>query len=269
MTVARHAEFLAPLRSDPSRTAVLLDVDGTLAPIAEHADEATVPEPVRELLVRLAARFGMVACISGRRAAEARRMVAVDGLHYVGNHGTEIIRRGRTDVEQLPVVAEWEPRVRAVAADLLAACPEAEALGVWLEDKGPIQGLHWRGSSDEGAAEALVGAMGRAAEERGLAVHEGRKVLELRPPLRFDKGQAVRWLLERREWDAAVYAGDDRTDLDAFAGLWSSRDDGKVSDVVCVVAAAEESPAELVDAGDIVVDGTDGVRELLEELLRP
>jgi len=269
VTVARHAEFLAPLRADPSRTAVLLDVDGTLAPIAEHADEATVPDPVRALLVRLADRFGMVACISGRRAVEARRMVDVDGLHYVGNHGTEIVRRGRADVEQLPEMAEWEPRVRAATAELLAARPDADALGVWVEDKGPIQALHWRGSVDEDAAEALVAAIGRDATDRGLTVHEGRKVLELRPPVPFDKGVAVRWLLGRGAWDAAMYAGDDRTDLDAFAGLWDLRDAGTVSHVVCVVAAADESPAEVVDAGDVVVDGVDGVRTLLEELVRP
>src|SRR5688572_4248171 len=71
------ADLLAPLRADPGRTAVLLDVDGTLAPIVRHADEASVPETTRALLIRLARNYGLLACVTGRRAAEARRMVSI------------------------------------------------------------------------------------------------------------------------------------------------------------------------------------------------
>jgi trehalose 6-phosphate phosphatase len=108
MGVSRAAtldDALAPLLADPARAAVLLDVDGTLAPIVRHADDAHVPEPTRAPLIAVARRYGLVACISGRRAATARRMVSLGTITYVGNHGTEILRGGATTPEVDPEVA--------------------------------------------------------------------------------------------------------------------------------------------------------------------
>src|SRR3954453_11982195 len=113
------AEALEPLRSQPSRAAILLDVDGTLAPIVRHADDAHVPEPTRAPLIAVAKRYGLVACVSGRQASTARRIVSLGTITYVGNHGAEILRGGATDVELDPEVARWAPRVRAFAEEQL------------------------------------------------------------------------------------------------------------------------------------------------------
>src|SRR5205807_787890 len=68
------AEALEVVRADPSRSAILLDVDGTLALIVRHADDAHVPEVTLTQLIAVSKRYGLVACVSGRRAAIARRM---------------------------------------------------------------------------------------------------------------------------------------------------------------------------------------------------
>ncbi|HEY8502500.1 MAG TPA: trehalose-phosphatase, partial [Solirubrobacterales bacterium] len=83
-------EVLAPLRSEPGRTAILTDVDGTLAPIVERAEDAAVPAAAREALAALSERYALVGCISGRRADDARRLVGLDTLAYAGNHGLEL-----------------------------------------------------------------------------------------------------------------------------------------------------------------------------------
>ena len=113
-------DVLAPLRADPGRAAVLLDVDGTLAPIVRHADDAHVPEPTRLPLIAIAKRYGLVACVSGRRATTARRIVSLGSITYVGNHGAEILRGGQT-------TPEVEPRDRrrgraACGASARASC---------------------------------------------------------------------------------------------------------------------------------------------------
>jgi trehalose 6-phosphate phosphatase len=110
-TAATLAEHLEPLRSDPAHSAVLLDVDGVLAPIVRHADDAHVPEPTRVLLIAVAKRYGLVACISGRRATTARRIVSLGSITYVGNHGAELLRGGSTEVELDPEVAAWSQRI--------------------------------------------------------------------------------------------------------------------------------------------------------------
>lgn len=268
MIDARIGDLVAPLRAAPARSALLFDVDGTLAPITRHASETAVPEATRALLQELAGVYGLVGCVTGRRTLDAREIVGLDSLEYVGNHGTEALSPGEDAPRVRSEVAAWEDRVRALATGLLEGSDEAEGLGVWLEDKGPIQALHWRGASDEERADEVVTALGARAEAEGLRLHRGRMVLELRPPVPFDKGAAVRWVLDGRDLDGGLFAGDDRTDLDGFSGLRTLRSEGALRHVVCVAAADEGSPAAVTEAADVAVPGAEGMRELLE-LLRP
>jgi trehalose 6-phosphate phosphatase len=253
------------LRAEPSRSAILLDVDGTLAPIVRHADDAHVPEPTRGALIAIAKRYGFVACVSGRRAATARRIVAIGSITYVGNHGAEVLRGGATDVEVQPEFAAWRERVGAFARTALAD-PALARLRVRGEDKHAIAAFHWRGAPDEDAAEAAVRALAERAEAEGFATHWGRKVLEVRPPVATDKGLGLERVLDGVPVDVAMYAGDDRTDIDAFAGLRRLVDAGRLRQAICVGVASDETPAELRDAADLMVEGPVGVREMLGRL---
>ena len=87
-------ELLAPLRRDPGSAAILLDVDGTLAPIVDRPDDAEVPAETRDLLAELARRYALVAAVSGRPALEARRIVGLEEIAYSGNHGFELLLPG-------------------------------------------------------------------------------------------------------------------------------------------------------------------------------
>ena len=104
---ATLVEALAPFRADPAHSAILLDVDGTLAPIVRHASDAHVPEATRALLIRIERRYGTVACVSGRRASDARRIVSIGSFTYVGNHGAELLRPGAMEPTVDPEVASW------------------------------------------------------------------------------------------------------------------------------------------------------------------
>ena len=262
---ATLAEALAPLRADPVRAAVLLDVDGTLAPIVRHADEATVPEATRALLIRIANGYGLTACVSGRRAAIARQIVSLGTIAYVGNHGAETLRPGRTQPEVDREAAAWQRRVHQFAHG--AFTEQLRRARVRLEDKGPIMAFHWRGVPDEEQAEATIRAIGERAESSGFRTHWGRKVLEVRPPIALDKGRGVHALLRDADLDAAVYVGDDRTDLDAFRALRECVEGGRLQHAVCVGVRSDETPPELETGADVLVDGPRGVRQLLEALL--
>jgi trehalose 6-phosphate phosphatase len=258
-------EALEPVRADPARSAVLLDIDGTLAPIVRHAADAHVPEATRGLLIAIARRYRVVGCVSGRRASTARQIVAIGTIAYVGNHGGELLRPGATKPEVDPELAAWTARIRAFAAR--AHTSEYERLRVRGEDKDAIAAFHWRGAPDEDAAEQAVREIARRAEDEGFAVHWGRKVLEVRPPVVLDKGLGIVALLDGADLDAAVYVGDDTTDLDAFRGLRSLVEDGKLARAVCVAVSSDEAPPGLALEADLTVDGPGGVRELLEALL--
>jgi trehalose 6-phosphate phosphatase len=262
---ATIAQALERIRDETARSAVLLDIDGTLAPIVRHAADAHVPEATRSLLIEISRRYGLVACVSGRPAATARQIVAIVTISYIGNHGGEILRPRATRPEVDPQLAEWSGQIAAFAARALTA--ERQRLRIRQEDKGPIAALHWRGAPDEAAAERAAHEIARAAEEEGLVVHWGRKVLEIRPPIALDKGLGIATLLRGARVDAALYVGDDRTDLDAFRGLRAMVDAGTLSAALCVAVSSEEAPPELAQEADLTVDGTAGVRGLLEALL--
>ena len=265
-SAATLVEALDPLRADPTRAAVLLDIDGTLAPIVRHADEAQVPDSTRLLLSEIARHYRVVACVSGRRATVARQIVAIGTIAYVGNHGAEILRPGATTPEVDPDAQAWTERVRDFAAS--CAGTDLQRLRVRSEDKDMIAGFHWRGAPDEEAAEQAVRAIARRAEEEGLRAHWGRKVFEVRPPVTLDKGRGIATLLGDEPVGAALYVGDDTTDVDAFRGLREmTAADSPLTVAVCAAVASDETPEELVREADLTVDGTRGVRELLEALL--
>jgi trehalose 6-phosphate phosphatase len=258
-------ELLQPLRDAPDRSAVLLDVDGVLAPIVQQPDDAHMPETTRRPLIEVARRYGTVACVSGRRASDARRIVALGSIAYLGSHGSEVLKPGAIAPVLDQELQAWSERVRAFASD--AYGEKLRRLRVRLEDKEAIAALHWRGTPDEDDALSAVEEVAERAEEAGFVTHWGRKVLEIRPPVRIDKGAGIVGLLHDTDLAAAVYVGDDVTDLDAFRGLGELREQGKLGYALRVGVRSDETPAELEEEADTMVDGTDGVRGLLRALL--
>jgi len=233
-------DALARLREEPTRAAVLLDVDGTLAPIVARPELAAVPKETRAEVRRLVGRYGLVACVSGRTGEEAARLVGVEGVVYVGVHGLELA----------PEAEPWRDALR----------PFASESWPWVEDKGLTVAFHWREADDEAAARRTLESIAERAQAEGLEARWGRKVLELRPPIAADKGTAVRALLAERGLQRALYAGDDTTDLDAFRGLQG------LELAVRVAVASAEGPAGLRGAADLVVSSPAELLELLRTL---
>lgn len=232
--------LLARLAAEPDRAGLLLDVDGTLAPIVARPEDASVPGETQAELERLRGRYALVACISGRPAGDARRVVGVEGLVYVGEHGLELD----------PAAGRWEH-------DL----DELVASAAWPAERKPLSvSFHYRTAADEERARAELERIAERAAAAGLRPRWGRKVLEVRPPVEADKSLAVQTLLGERGLRRALYAGDDVTDLDAFRGL-----DG-LEVAVRVAVVSEEGPAELAAAADIVVESPEALLAILRRL---
>ena len=257
--------LLEPLRRDPERSAVLLDVDGVLAPIVAQPDDAHMPETTRRPLIEVARRYGTVACVSGRRASDARRIVSLGSIAYLGNHGSEVLRPGAIAPELDRELQAWTRRIQGFMAD--AYGEELKRLRVRLEDKEAIAALHWRGVPDEEGAESAIRTVAERAEASGYRTHWGRKVLEIRPPVRIDKGAGIVGLLRDTDLVAGLYVGDDRTDIDAFRGLSELVEMGRLGTALRIGVRSDEGPKELEEEADAMVDGTNGVRELLKALL--
>ena len=253
---------LRPLTEHPARAAILCDIDGTLAPITTRAEEARVPPAATRALAELSRRYAVVACVSGRSAVDAKRLAGVGAIAYAGAHGAELLWPGDPQPTVVPEFERYAEAVHRFAAEHDG--DDLRALGVRIEDKGPIVAFHWRGAPDEEEAHAHLRKI--AATSDGLATHWGRKVLEIRPPVPITKARAVEELIKRPEIRTALYGGDDTTDLDAFDALDEAVATGTLDAAVRVGVVSGEGPREIEARADLAVQGTAGFLEVLHAL---
>lgn len=239
---------------------VLLDVDGTLAPLTQMYDEATVPAATREVVAALVAHPDVrVALVTGRSAAVARQMVGVRNLWIAGNHGFEIqgphgenfadpsVLSHRAEIAT--AIARLEPRVRDMP-------------GVLVENKTLTLSVHWR-LADPAIVPRLREAVDNVAKPLGLRITEGKCIYEVRPPAEIDKGTAVLALAERltsgNDDASFMFAGDDATDEDAIRAL-REHHPRAVTVRITSDGGAIETEAEFS------LPDTDAMRGFLEEL---
>lgn len=253
-------EQLSSWSRHPGAAAILTDIDGVLAPIVPTPDMSEVPEELRKLLRRLSGKYRVVAGISGRAAEDALRLVGLEEIVYYGNHGFEILRGG--EVEIIPEAAPYKQKVEELES---RAREELGPLGAFVEEKGITTSIHYRNVSPE-VGERCKEFVKREGERLGLRVTIGRGVVEARPSIRADKGTATRKVVEEYEPEKALFMGDDTTDLDAFRELEKLREEGVLAETLRIGVESEEGPPEIVSEADLVVEGTEGVEEVLRTL---
>jgi trehalose 6-phosphate phosphatase len=236
---------------------LVVDFDGTLAPIVDHPDDAVALPGAIDVLRELTARLGMVGIVSGRPVDFLQEHVGIEGLVLVGQYGLEHLVDGRVTFD-----SRAEPYVQRVAEIATEAGERWPRLVI--ERKGAIAvALHWR--TDPGAVPP-IDEVSELASRHGLTLLPGRMVVELRPPLPVDKGTAVESLLSGSAVSWGAFAGDDVGDLAAFDALDRMVASGALEEAVRLAVRSEESPPELLDRADAIVDGPEGLVDALRAL---
>jgi trehalose 6-phosphate phosphatase len=258
-------EFLSSFRARPAASMLFLDFDGTLSEIAPVPEGARLHPVAGRELARLASLYP-VCMVSGRPAEELAGLVEVEGIScFIGLHGLERMEGGSREVLEgaEPFLEVMSTARRELEAEMQKG-GLGERDGVYLEDKGLILALHFR--RDPSCAGAAEEAARRVAGRQRLALHCGRMVVELRPPVSFGKGRAVEGQLRLHGGERALYMGDDLTDVDAFRALRRLEGDIEGFSSLCVAVASPESPGELLVECDLAVTGVDGAVDLLTRL---
>jgi trehalose 6-phosphate phosphatase len=249
----------------PRAAALFCDIDGTISPIAPTPAEASVPDALRGLLTSLVPRMGLVAFVTGRSLDDGRRMIPVDGAAYVGTHGLETMDAGGETIVD-PQAELYVATIREVA-EAAARDLDCSELGIVLEDKRTMLAVHYRLADDAAATRhQILTHVVEPARKRGLAIATGHFVFEVRPPLPFTKGTAVRRLLDQGDYYSALGCGDDLTDVTLFGAVrdWGERDARRRT--AAVAAVTGETPEAVVEAADVLVRATPGVHEVLARL---
>jgi len=245
----------------PGRGGLVVDVDGTISAIVARPDDAFVLPKARAALIGLQSRLSLVAVVTGRSVADARALVDIDGLTYIGNHGLELWRNGRPST--LPEALPWVPIVSHVLNEVQEHLDPDLKPGVIFEDKGATGSIHYRLTSDpERVRDELLQSLARFGGTSGLKVEEGRRVINLLPPLQVSKGSAVTWLVREHALDGIVYLGDDETDAHAFRALARLRASSSVK-TLSIGVVGPETPPSVRDLSDLSVPTVEAVGRLL------
>ena len=240
--------MIEALRERAARAGVLLDFDGSLAPIVARPELAAPAPGAREALSAIVATYAVVAVVTDRRAEEIAELLPVPGVRYEGLYGLQ--------------ASSPELRSPLLARVGRAVAPVPEA---WVEDKGASVAVHFRQAPDPVRARSvLLEALGSIAVGAEMALVEGKMVVEIVPRGRPLKGGAVQRIVGEADLEAVLYAGDDLADLEAFAALDRLRADGVVA--VKVAVRGGETPPTLVEAADRIVEGPEGLVALLRQL---
>lgn len=243
-----RADPIDLLRAQPLRTAILLDFDGSLSDIVARPQLARPVDGALEILTKLADRYALVAVVSGRPTGDLERLLGIPSVRLAGHYGRL--------VDQAPVSAGTRDRVVAAVQGLD---------GVWVEDKVESLAVHYRLAPEpEAAHRALLETLRSIARDEGLALLEGKMVLELVGAQAPRKGEAVVRLVREADAAAAMFAGDDLADLEAFTALDRLGAAGVI--VVKVAVRGPDTPQAVLGAADVTVDGPAGLVELLRRL---
>ena len=245
---------LTLFRADPGAVALILDFDGTLSPIVDHAGDAIPTTGVPDLLVCLRDRVGLIAVVSGRPVDFLLPLLPT-GLVLAGLYGLELEVGGER--RDHPQAGNWREVVDDVAGLAEVRGPD----GMVVERKGLSLTLHYRSAPDQEAATEAYAA--EEAQRSGLVARPARMSWELHPPIEVDKGTAVLDLVG--DLRAVAFAGDDVGDLPGFDAL--DELDGRGVATLRIAVDSAEAPLEILDRADIVVPGPDGLVALLESLV--
>ncbi len=252
------------------RTVIGLDFDGVLAPIVANPAEAHIHPDAAEVLLGLGPKVLALAVITGRPARQALSLGALEELaDRLADSGRELYLYGQYGNER------WSSTNRGISSprppaglshferELPRLLRDADAAGAHIEEKGLAVAVHTRQLDDaEDAFERLVPILKEAAVRRDLVVEPGRSVIEVRAS-GMDKGQVVETIVSELDPGGFVYAGDDLGDLPAFHAVDRLREAGR--DTLLVCSASEEQSA-LRPLADVIVEGPDGVVQLLRDL---
>lgn len=253
-------DTLETLAAEP-QFGLVSDLDGTLAPIVTRPEDAQLTERNRALLKELGQALPLVAVVSGRSAADVGQRVGIPGLVYVGNHGMDWLADGALQVA--PEAAAYRPALEAALKQL----ENLAEPGIGLEDKGATLTANYRRHAQPAAfAERARPRYSQVAAEHGLRLSEGRMVFEIKPPIEVDKGSTLQSLVGARGLRAALFLGDDITDIAAFRTARQLREAGDCA-AWGVAVQSEEAPEEVAATADFTSSGVEDVEALLTWLL--
>jgi len=240
----------------------ITDIDGTITPTSADPLHVTVPEQNLHYLSKLVNKLSLVAVLSGRATQEITGLIHIPGVKYVGHYGLEW-----SEGDSIVLHPEARPflsAMRALAADIVSL---RNVDGIIIQDKYATISLHYRLSSQpEKTKEMILDRLRKSPYIDGLRIIEESYVVGVVPPVDYDKGDAVKRLIQHNNLKAAIFMGDDNADVPGFRSIRSANANSDFGGIAILVTG-KNTPSEIIKEADYTLDGVNETTELLKWLV--
>ena len=240
---------------------LITDVDGTISETAPTPQAAVVSPICRQYLSTLCNHLALVAAISGRPAIEAKNMIKIDRMVYIGNHGLERWTEGHSELTK--GAKAYSKVIKAAIEDLT---PLLSIEGIRIEDKGITATIHYRLCPNPELAERdILLTLGDSTRAKSLQITPGKMSINLLPPVAVNKGTPVLELIQGYSLQGGIYLGDEITDIDAFRAIHTACHALDFQGFAIGITS-QEMPKELVAEADFTLNGVNDVERFLKWL---
>lgn len=237
-------------------TALFTDIDGTLCDIQADPDKVTVPQAIKTSLAALTKQMPLVAVITGRSTKEAKALLGLKDVYYLGAYGEELLPSSERQRFQ-----EQINKAKAMFAQVVLPLK-----GISLEEKGLLLTVHWRQCQKESDIKFVQEKLVSLAQELELSFSLGKKIFELKPK-QLSKEAAIISLVKKQELKKLIFVGDDLADAQAFQYLTKLREK-KLIDCLTIGVLSTETPKLVITNSDYQVCSYKEVKMLFDWLLR-
>ncbi len=256
-SVFRHLDLIQEVLNR-SPFGLITDVDGTISPTTPTPQQARISPVCRHYLAQLSNKLALVAAISGRSAPEVKRMINIDGMVYIGNHGLERWGGSRTDFHK--AVRDYTGVIETAVREL---APLLSIKGIIIENKKVTATIHYRLCLEPELAEAqILKAVAASSQAGNLRIIRDRMAIDLLPPVEINKGTATRDLIREQHLRGGIYLGDALTDIDAFKAIHDFGHEAEFQGFAIGITSLE-MPEELLTEADFTMDGVVDVENFL------
>ncbi|UTB32567.1 MAG: trehalose-phosphatase [Methanobacterium sp. ERen5] len=247
------------------QTVIITDIDGTISKIATRPNEATVSNSMKNVLIQIQKKFHHLIIITGRSLEDAFKMIDIPGAVYIGNHGMEYMDDGLIILDEATVI--YIPIFRELN-EKLKNDKNINIEGITLETKETSTSIHYRRAQNpETTRKTILKTLNNMEETEKLKIKEGKKIIEIRPPIGNDKGKIINQIIKRYGTKKLIYLGDDVTDMDAFKQI-SQLVENKTINGKSIVVCSNETPLTVSNSADYYVENVDSVETFLNGLYR-
>jgi len=251
-----HLEELQDFKDD-NKTALITDIDGTISEIVPTPMEAVVSQNMKNAIKKLVDKFEFTGVMTGRSIKNALNMIENKNIIYIGNHGLEQFKNGKIRID--PEVKDFIPIIKKVGESIKKKLSDYDC--ILFQDKELSYTVHYRlCDNGEKIRQIALDAISEIKDSKLLKIGEGRKVIEIRPPIGHNKGTILQKLILENDIKKIIYLGDDITDSDAFAKLNELNKQKKVKSA-SIVVISKETPEYVKKNASYYVKSVDEIQK--------